>query len=60
MIFFKFNYEFTNNKCIFFNYIYSLKRLITYLKSTHVSWIAGILQTVLVALQEEFEEKPVG
>ena len=27
-----------------------------YLKSSHVSWVSGIFQTILVALHEEFEE----
>ena len=30
----------------------------THLKPSHVARIAGILQTVLVAFQEEFKEKP--
>ena len=29
----------------------------THLKPSHVPWIAGILQAVLVALEEEFKEK---
>jgi hypothetical protein len=29
----------------------------TNLESAHVPWIASILQAVLVALQEEFQEK---
>lgn len=29
----------------------------TYLESSHVSWIAGILKTILIAFQEEFQEK---
>jgi hypothetical protein len=29
----------------------------TYLEPTHVSGVAGVLQAVLIALQEEFEEK---
>ena len=32
---------------------------LSYLKSSHISWVAGILETVLVTLEEEFEEKPV-
>ena len=31
-----------------------------YLESSHVTRIAGILQTILVALQEEFEKEPRG
>jgi len=29
-----------------------------YLEPPHVSWVARILQTILVTLQEEFQEKP--
>ena len=28
------------------------------LEATHVTWVAGVLQAVLVALHEELEEKP--
>lgn len=31
----------------------------TYLKPSHIPRIAGILQTILVALKEEFEKKSV-
>ena len=32
--------------------------ILRYLESSHVTRIAGILQTILVALQEEFEKEP--
>jgi hypothetical protein len=32
----------------------------TYLKPPHVSWIARVFQAVLIAFQEEFEEKSAG
>jgi hypothetical protein len=32
-------------------------QLVHYLKSTHVPRVAGILETVLIALQEELEEE---
>ena len=30
----------------------------TYLKPSHIARVSGILQTILVAFQEEFEKKP--
>ena len=47
----KFLWQTVNNK-IHFLILYS------YLKSSHVSWISSIFQTILVAFQKEFEEKP--
>ena len=32
----------------------------SYLESTHIPGVACILQTVLIAFQEELQEKPVG
>lgn len=33
---------------------------LTYLEATHVTGIASILETILIALQEEFQEKSRG
>lgn len=30
----------------------------THLESAHIPWVAGILETVLIALEEEFQEEP--
>ena len=49
--------------CLFwllhFFFISSRKYLsLFYLEPSHVPWVAGIFQAVLVAFQEEFQEKP--
>lgn len=40
---------------IFISFYYFHKN--TYLESSHVSGIAGVLEAILIAFQEEFEEK---
>ena len=40
------------------NRLWKGKVISAHLESTHVSWIASILQTILVTLQEEFEKEP--
>lgn len=41
---------------IFLNKVFVFQ-MYTYLKSSHISRIAGVFQTILIALQEEFKKK---
>ncbi len=39
--------------------VHAYARRQDHLETTHVAWVARVLQTILVAFQEKLEEKPV-